>query len=327
MEYRSSKFSAPSEERVENIVSVHRAPHLLYCRALEPKLRTVNMAQLEKAPDSNQIPSFQNLEDFIAIAKAVGISRLRGPASRDLYSGFSMASRFFDASKGVNASINRDIDAYQRKINIGVDGITLPLEKHRQLGGLNENAYSDWFAWCLEVAQVDKIMLGELMTTLFPIREPVQSAVPEGPADIIREIPVEQGHQDQSGRLDIVVNFNEADWVWHIEVKVTSAESADLGKNKGYAESLRSLYPGKNIRNFLLVTHAQNAFYGDGEDAFSVVTWKQLCQRIREWIQTGKHARFSDYQFMMFCGLVEHHLLNITPGGLSHLRYLEEIYK
>ena len=271
--------------------------------------------------------SFEKLTNFISAAKSVSDARHKVFEPTDVIVSFKPALNFFSAAKSADKSVKVGIKGIERMLGNGIDSLSFPWNKHRQLKCLNENVYTDWLAWTLEVVQAEVASLGDLIIKLFPRGIINLKKIPQGTARILRETPVEQGHNWQTGRTDLIVDFVETSFVWHIEVKVTPAESSDMGKNTGYFKSLKKKFPKKTICNFILVTSANQEIYHEGEGSFKVITWKQLCQSFRQWIRSRERFHLVDYQCLMFCGMVEHFLLKICPGSINHLNYLKKTYE
>ncbi len=107
---------------------------------------------------------------------------------------------------------------------------------------------------------------------------------------IRREVTVEEGHEDQGGRIDILIIFKDA--IIDIELKIVDAESADLDKNKRYRNSLEKIYPKGKFTHYhrLLVTDAQKDYYNEtlgDERAYFVVLWDHICLCMRQLIYSG----------------------------------------
>lgn len=280
------------------------------------------MSQIDNQASSSpgRAQRFERIRPLLIAAEAFERTRRQVVAPSTL-AVFDKARGFFDASLTVRNTVLRAIAQEAKELNIATDPLALPWGRCRQVRDLNENAYSDRLAWTFEIVQSNG-GFGHLISTLFPSGANAPGQVPCGPARILRETPVAYGHAGRTGRTDLQIEFLEDMVVYHIEVKVSAAESADLGKNNGYVNDLIRRYPQKEIRNFLLVTAANCLTYGDGKESFSVVTWAQLCQRMRGWIASRSSLGLLENQCLMFCGLVEHCLLQISYGSLAHLHHL-----
>src|SRR2546422_6127771 len=76
---------------------------------------------------------------------------------------------------------------------------------HRQLAKAREEAYSDWLMWIVEQLETPGYVF-----RLFGINDPAALALCQHTRPTVeREVPVPQGHDNQSGRLDLVVRYAE----------------------------------------------------------------------------------------------------------------------
>ena len=96
---------------------------------------------------------------------------------------------------------------------------------HRFLRSGREESYTDWLAWILEQLDDPALVLEVLA---------VNTEAPEGRPTITCELWVPEGHEGQTGRLDLVLRW-PGQLLVVVEVKMTSEESADTGKQAGYA--------------------------------------------------------------------------------------------
>jgi hypothetical protein len=96
------------------------------------------------------------------------------------------------------------------------------------------------------------------------------------------------GHEGHAGRHDILIIFPSTRGVWHIEVKTTAAEDADIAKHKGYDQSLRKKFPACDIRHVLLVVSAEKRSYPVSDESnahvFLAITWQELSGRMRRLV-------------------------------------------
>lgn len=90
----------------------------------------------------------------------------------------------------------------------------------------------------------------------------------------------------------------------------TEAEEADLDKNKGYAESLKSQFRDYDQYLILLVTDAEKKEY----DGFSVLRWREVSLTLRRIIATGslRDQPFFAGMILGFAGTVEQTLLGFS---------------
>ncbi|MEI7997662.1 MAG: hypothetical protein WCH01_22480 [Methylococcaceae bacterium] len=209
---------------------------------------------------------------------------------------------------------------------LGADPFSLPIALHRQFQGLKENDYTDWLAWvlqvlCQEVADpiklCERLFGGELNTEVFNDYED---------PDIQRETSIQ--HDGKNRRTDLLVSFMEKGLLWHIEVKVTTAEAGNLDAHEDYVKILRDKYYSgfdeRNIRHILLVTKSARKDYPvDGRvHSFAALPWAELCQRLRQIVLDTDMSILSASIAMLFCGLVEQQLLGIHKDSIAQLKHL-----
>ena len=124
------------------------------------------------------------------------------------------------------------------------------------------------------------------------------------------------------------MSFIEKGLLWHIEVKVTSAETGNLDAHEDYVKILRDKYfsgfDERNIRHILLVTHSVHKSYPSGNVNydFKALFWADVCQRLRQVVQDTKMTTLSASIAMLFCGLVEQQLLGIQKDSIAQLKHL-----
>lgn len=234
---------------------------------------------------------------------------------------FYQAEAFGKAAQRLTDSANDLLKRSGCRLGLAADPFRLPINTHRQLQSLNENAFSDCLAWVFEFAceQIDRPLLF-FETILRQDAHPesgLQQHSQEVPT-IRREVSVPHGHDGQTGRLDLLVDFKRAKRTWHIEVKRYGAEQADLGKNPGYVRWLDSCFT--NCEHILLVTRAGEITY----ERFRPLTWKELTLRIRSWVANSPQQRLAEAMLLFFCALVEQKLLDITKGSLRQIAYIEK---
>ncbi len=242
-------------------------------------------------------------------------------------------SNFFTIAKAVEGTyLQARLDSREAK-RFGMDPFSLSISEHRFLRhGLDEEDYSDWLAWILKlmcVGSKNPIRLCEeifLSEELFieAIRENDQRHSPS--LQIEREYCVEKGHEECSGRLDILIHCESERRLMHVEVKVVSAESADLEKNNGYADSIDDKYPEHHVHHVLLVTeHLKKSYLAGGKNhPFHAVTWRQITQRLRRISMRETTSSLVAGVSLFFCGIVEQKLLGISRDSLLQLQYLQE---
>jgi len=140
---------------------------------------------------------------------------------------------------------------------------------HRWLQAKREEAYSDWLAWILfRIRTPDRILAalnGEVQT----------EASSQQPATVVREYWVESGHVDRTGRVDIHLKFQNQAVFW-IEVKLTSAEDADMEKNSGY-RAAQDARPELIKRRFTIAKGGRQKDYS----GFEFRSWETVCRGLR----------------------------------------------
>jgi hypothetical protein len=140
---------------------------------------------------------------------------------------------------------------------------------HRWLDTDREEAYSDWLAWILSKLRTPERILAVFGEKLDPgAWGPVEARVG-------REYSVEAGHVDRTGRVDIHIEFPPVALIW-IELKLTSAEDADMVKNTGYSAS-QDTRPEEFKRRFSVATRGTQLDYG----GFHFRPWTTVCAGLR----------------------------------------------
>jgi hypothetical protein len=128
----------------------------------------------------------------------------------------------------------------------------------------------------------------------------------------VRELPVSQGNEGHTGRVDILVVYPVQKFLIHVEVKIVKAdgEGADLAKNAGYANALKAQYPDiLNQKHMLLVTDAP---YSEHK-GFTVIIWRDVSRALRNL--AAEQARLPENRLLgammlLFAGVVEQTLYN-----------------
>jgi hypothetical protein len=200
---------------------------------------------------------------------------------------------------------------------------------NRWLLGQREEAYSDWLDWLFS-----NLCAGELLELLDIRRDdPVGKLIVQHPTERItvrREVNVEKGHEDSTGRLDLELKVTDSARVV-IEVKKGSALFSDTRKQSGYIESLTKqkiqFYP------ILLVTDSVEKEV----DGFYVLLYSDLCLALRRFVV----KRIDDkrgYIFLSFvlalAATLESNLINLgifarrpTSATVNHLNKFMESCK
>jgi hypothetical protein len=151
---------------------------------------------------------------------------------------------------------------------------------------------------------------------LFNVSELVETSVAHEKPRVHRELWVKRGHNDASGRLDVVVELpGRAALV--LELKRGDANSADTRKQEGYFQEMER--SGMTCRYRLLVTDAP-----PGEiHHFEPFRYAELCLGLRRWVMAvSNDLRGHTFVALVlaFVGAVESNLLGlrITIGLPSH---------
>jgi len=176
--------------------------------------------------------------------------------------------------------------------------VRFPLQ--RQLSSSREEVFSDWFQWVLQQVS-DARLIGRILGST----ELERLGNSQGPIRVDREVRVEHGHTDQSGRLDLVVKQGSR-CLAVIEVKTRTYEEADLGKHKGYRESISS--PGTDF--IFLAVESTGLDLG----GFRFLSWADVCvalRRIAPHILDPEHI-LGTALILAFVGAVEQNLLGFV---------------
>ncbi len=159
--------------------------------------------------------------------------------------------------------------------------------RHPSLARAREEKYSDYLKWLLDRLFTEVDLVHEILSEMLRISdEDILSKCQGKKPRIEREINVPKGHEGQAGRIDLLILFDNV--VIDIEIKIVDAEFADLAKNKGYRESIETIYPEKTYthRHRLLVTDSiydydQNDKSIPIKQQYHVLRWKDICLFLR----------------------------------------------
>jgi hypothetical protein len=185
------------------------------------------------------------------------------------------------------------------------DPLSLDFSSNRWFAGKREENYSDWLKWIIE--QLDD---PNLVFRLLEINVPsVAEKCHKEPPEALREYPVQKGHDDQSGRLDILIRYSHEALVV-IEVKLDNAESADIEKNRGYYKSVEEKFEETKYKYYkLLVINAEESKYNN----FEVLKWKSVCMELRRMVaDKSVKAPLVGALMLAFAGAVEQNLLGLS---------------
>jgi len=177
------------------------------------------------------------------------------------------AVAFFARERERVAELLKQSDA---KLAPLTDPLSLDLGLHRWLAADREEAYSDWLAWAVQQLTDPRDVFALFSTDAPPGSESWN------PPEVTREYPVPTGHEDRSGRLDLVIRYpNRALLV--VEVKLGSADDADTAKQEGYAKWIKA-QPEPFRSSVLLATDAVEV---ESDGGFAFVSWEHVCRRFR----------------------------------------------
>ncbi|MBL7672060.1 MAG: hypothetical protein JNM39_16350 [Bdellovibrionaceae bacterium] len=137
----------------------------------------------------------------------------------------------------------------------------------------NENAFSDWLAWCLG-RNGNREAIGNQLTGIFGDEFLLGQRF-----TVSREEVVEQGHDGQKGRLDLLL-LDEVNKTFQvIEVKVRKPVNEELRKNAGYRKSILNRHPDWS-GSFSVLT--PNRHEDDLNDGFMYVSWSDVSSALRK---------------------------------------------
>ena len=179
---------------------------------------------------------------------------------------------------------------------------------HRQLSSRREEAYSDWFQWALQ-----QIGNGRLVGRILRSAHLEHHASPTEPMRISREVPVEHGHVDRTGRLDIVISQGSRRLAV-IEVKTREYGESDLEKHKGYRDSTSTDSPDADLI-FLAVDPPTS-----NPGGFRFLSWADLCVNLRAIAphMLGTEQILGTALILAFVGAVEQNLLGfVSPEATN----------
>jgi len=161
---------------------------------------------------------------------------------------------------------------------------------------------------------------------LFGINDPAALALCQHTRPTVeREVPVPQGHDNQTGRLDLVVRYAEKALIV-VEVKMTDAEDADTCKQRGYMQWIKEqTEPQEHTYRILLVVEAAKEDY----HGFAPWRWAALCVSLRRIAQTlcrEPQRVVLAAMILAFVGAVEQNVLSFPAPLLRHI-YSEQAVK
>jgi len=228
--------------------------------------------------------------------------------------------------------MTQKIDSMFRLVGVQ-EPFLIDLSSNRLFANAREENYSDYLAWLIDQFSENT----EWFLRLFKISENELKGVKlKGTKPIIkRESYVEEGYEEQSGRLDILILYENEKVLIDIEVKVKDADSAikELEKHKGYRKSLENKYPKEIYKHFhrLLVTDANQEYYNNEsenqEEWYYVIKWLEVCESLRQFILSGvpKNKQILKSLIVAFVGTVEQALLGYRSlESLDNRKYIDE---
>jgi hypothetical protein len=184
------------------------------------------------------------------------------------------------------------------------DPLNVLFPLHRQLSFSREEVYSDWLQWVL-LQLADTRLTGWVLGSSDWKRF---AGLPDR-IEVGREVPVEHGHVDQTGRLDLVISQGSA-WLAVIEVKTREFSESDLEKHKGYMDSSQ---PGTDLI-FLATEPPDMDLRG-----FRFLSWADVCMTLRAIAphRLGPERILSTALILAFVGAVEQNLLGLVSPEIT----------
>jgi hypothetical protein len=171
---------------------------------------------------------------------------------------------------------------------------------NRWLARDREEAYSDWLAWVLqEINRGGGDIIG-----LLQVRHPELSKYCKGlPLKVDREFVI------PGGRLDIVVRFGE-EVLLIIEIKTTSADIAEIAKQKLYRQWLDAQSIRFKPQPILLAVDAREVVY----EGFAPLLWADVCTSLRRTLPTirDRIGVVTAAMIVAFVSAVETNLLRLA---------------
>ena len=158
------------------------------------------------------------------------------------------------------------------------DPLLVDFGAHEWLSKEPEPAYSGWLQWI-----VKQLPSPELVFRLFGLKDPEGVSLCEGISPSVkREDWVPEGHEGQTGRLDLTVRYPGKALIV-VEVKKISADEVVTVKQRGYKKSLGEQRdePKKHTHTVLLAVDAK-AQRSEGD--FLLLTWGRLCIELRRMV-------------------------------------------
>lgn len=170
---------------------------------------------------------------------------------------------------------------------------------NRWLRQEREESYSDWLAWILQQLDPADIMYAFRL---------------EGThlADVCRGIKptIERERTIPTGRLDLALWFGDLGLIV-VEVKVTSAEDADIDKQAGYSDWIGKQKVACAPESVLLIVDSSAEVY----EGFKPLRWSELCIRLRQTVvrRMSSLGLVKAAMFIAFVAAAETNLLSMSP--------------
>jgi hypothetical protein len=188
------------------------------------------------------------------------------------------------------------------------DPLSVDFGAHRWLADDREEAYSDWLAWIVRELREPDLVLG-----LFAIHnhDAVSKARNASFCTPDREVWILNGTR----RLDLVIRYKGAVLIV-VEVKVTSADSAETAKQEEYFGWMRG-EPEPCKFAVLLATEGREEEYNN----FKIVPWAHVCIQLRRLAPKiyASKSPIVAAMVLAFVGGVEQNLLRYSIPDPSHL--------
>lgn len=222
------------------------------------------------------------------------------------------------------------IDGMFKRVGVQ-EPFLMDFSNNPSFSGVREEKYSDYLAWIIKQMPDNT----EWLLELFKIcEEDIKSFELRGKKpNIKREVCVRyvgEGREGESGRIDILILYENV--LIDVEVKITDAEHAALGKNDDYRASLEALYSKKIYKHFhlLLVTDATNQYYNndgskDKSEWYKVIKWREVCYSLRQLVALSglsEDKLLLKALIISFVGTVEQALLGYR--SLENRKYIDE---
>jgi hypothetical protein len=180
---------------------------------------------------------------------------------------------------------------------------------HKWLLRAREETYSDWLKWLFENMSVNEAV-DILGIDCWP--ENLLAQFQNKKVTVIRELNVEEGHEEKKGRIDLLLSLEDLAFV-AIEVKKGAADDSDFKKNGGYRKSILKLNY-KNPAFIMLVSSAKSNDYGGFKPRIYADFCCKLRQLSRKWIISGQNQLFKSAMLLMITSAIEINFLGLSTS-------------